>query len=245
MAQTPIKHFVRLGNLLLVEDYAGIRTPIAMAADEDQADWLGWTLERAHGRSVRSWDEATTPEWTLPEIPTGLHLTGAETGTHYIPCGNCWTPEGSDRVYSRGELLDKEGRLFPRDTEAPKVDHSPGCFGGRGEVSKTCPACLAERFPNTDDRAKLKRAKESDALLKAVVETGDDATVLGAGQVPMAGRDFDIDGAPWSEADPFTSEALVCKQTCDHPKCTETGVCGSLEAEESDDDRPVAGDRPK
>lgn len=56
-AQTPIKQFVRLNDLFFVEDFAGMRMPIAMCADEGQADWLAYTLERAHSRPVVSWNE--------------------------------------------------------------------------------------------------------------------------------------------------------------------------------------------
>lgn len=91
-AQTPIKCFVRLDSLFFAEDYAGTRVPIGMAADSEQADWLAWTLERAHNRPVKPWG------YTDFEQP-----------------------------------------------EPASLDHSPGCFGGRGEVSKTCPACNAER----------------------------------------------------------------------------------------------------
>lgn len=59
-AQTPIKCFVRFGNLFFVEDYAGTRMPVCLAADEAQAEWLAYTLQRAHQRSVRAWDYEET-----------------------------------------------------------------------------------------------------------------------------------------------------------------------------------------
>lgn len=54
---TPIKCFRRLGNLIGVEDWAGFRTAVAMAASEEQADWLADSLARQHHVPVLGWEE--------------------------------------------------------------------------------------------------------------------------------------------------------------------------------------------
>lgn len=97
MAQTPIKCFVRLDNLFFTEDWAGTRTPIALATGDGQGDFLAWSLERCHNVAVLPWD------YTDPPMPTVAK------------------------------------------PEQASLDHAPGCLGGRGEVSKTCPVCVGER----------------------------------------------------------------------------------------------------
>lgn len=79
VAQTPIKCFVRLGGLFFIEDYAGTRTPICMAADEDQADWLAYTMERAHHCPVKPWN------YTDPEAK--------QEGTKLRPVSTSSTPD--------------------------------------------------------------------------------------------------------------------------------------------------------
>lgn len=46
----------------------------------------------------------------LPRLGSDVaSLIGIETGKRYVRCGNCWRPEGGDKVLQLGELLDAEG----------------------------------------------------------------------------------------------------------------------------------------
>lgn len=155
VSQTPIKCFVRLDSLFFTEDWTGTRVPIALATGDGQAEFLAWTLERAHGVPVKPWDYTDPP---APER-TPVQLTTA--------CdGECGDPSYHDAHLTPGalEYLSRpRSKSDPHNTAkglgAEFIDHSPGCLGGRGEVSKTCPVCTAERdmlernsFPQHIDR---------------------------------------------------------------------------------------------
>jgi hypothetical protein len=48
MESTPIKQIATSGVQIFTVDYADIATLVACAASEEQAEWLGWSLGRAH-----------------------------------------------------------------------------------------------------------------------------------------------------------------------------------------------------
>jgi hypothetical protein len=53
---TPIKMIGWYKTFVVAIDFAGNVQPICMAASETQAEWVGWSLGRAHSVEARKFD---------------------------------------------------------------------------------------------------------------------------------------------------------------------------------------------
>jgi hypothetical protein len=64
---TPIKFIGWFGTLVFAVDHSGQVNPIAAAVSVDQAEWLAWSLGRAHGVEARKVDGLPTARYASTE----------------------------------------------------------------------------------------------------------------------------------------------------------------------------------
>lgn len=68
---TPIKMIGWYKTFVVAIDFAGNVQPICMTASEKQAEWVGWSLGKAHGVEAKKLDGMPTARFATGEALRG------------------------------------------------------------------------------------------------------------------------------------------------------------------------------